>query len=265
MKNLTEWAVRLAGRVDSFLKQRTIVAVLMLYEGVMLLVESGNATRGMAMGIAIAIALAAGGIIAETLAQRGGKKKAIFPAILAIGLAVYIYFEPDFFAGILRYLIAASILMTGLLNLAQVFGISKIRRSGNKAVDEANASGTRSENSEMADTIRKTVETEIDKRIKPMRVLLSKLGKSAVSVWITGFLMTALGIYLLFRSVEGDRLMCLISGIIMIVTSLADLIAAYKMKQALKAGETDPSDEKNSPPAGTGEELKRESEKTSPC
>ena len=37
MKNLTEWAVQLAGRVDSFLKQRTIVALLMLYEGVMLL------------------------------------------------------------------------------------------------------------------------------------------------------------------------------------------------------------------------------------
>ena len=84
MKNLTEWAVQLAGRVDSFLKQRTIVALLMLYEGVMLLVQSGNTTRGMAMGIAIAIALAAGGIIAEALAQRGGKKKAIIPAILAI-------------------------------------------------------------------------------------------------------------------------------------------------------------------------------------
>ena len=50
--------------------------------------------------------------------------------------------------------------------------------------------------------------------------------------------MTALGIYLLFRSVEGDRLLCVISGIVMIVTSLADLVAAYKMKQALKAGET---------------------------
>ena len=78
MKNLTEWAVQLAGRVDSFLKQRTIVALLMLYEGVMLLVQSGNTTRGMAMGIAIAVALAAGGIIAEALAQRGGKRKRSF-------------------------------------------------------------------------------------------------------------------------------------------------------------------------------------------
>ena len=238
MKNLTEWAVQLAGRVDSFLKQRTIVAVLMLYEGVMLLVQSGNTTRGMAMGIAIAVALAAGGIIAEALAQRGGKKKAIIPAILAIGLAAYIYFQPDFFAGIMRYLIAASVLMTGLLNLAQVFSISKIRRSGNKAVDEAAVSETHSENGKMADTIRKTVKSEIDKRLKPTQTLLGRLGKSTVSVWITGFLMTALGIYLLFRSVEGDRLLCVISGIVMIVTSLADLVAAYKMKQALKAGET---------------------------
>ena len=97
----------------------------------MLLVQSGDATRGMAMGIAMAIALAAGGIIAEALAKRGEKKKAIIPAVLAAGLAVYIYFQPDFFAGILRYLIAASVLMTGLLNLAQALGISRIRRFGN--------------------------------------------------------------------------------------------------------------------------------------
>ena len=35
MKNLSEWAVQLAGRVDSFLKQRTIIAVLMLLVYVM--------------------------------------------------------------------------------------------------------------------------------------------------------------------------------------------------------------------------------------
>ena len=227
MKNLIEWAVQLAGRVDSFLKQRTIVALLMLYEGVMLLVQPGNTTRGMAMGIAIAIALAAGGIIAEALAQRGGKKKAIIPAILAIGLA-----------GILRYLIAASVLMTGLLNLAQVFSISKIRRSGNKAVDEAAVSETHSENGKMADTIRKTVKSELDKLLEPARTLLGRLGKSTVSVWITGFLMTALGIYLFFNSIEGDSLLSVISGVVMIVTSLSDLVAAYRMKQALKAGET---------------------------
>ena len=242
MKNLSEWAAQLAGRVDSFLKQRTIVAVLMLYEGVILLVQSGEATRGMATGIAIAIALSAGGILAEALAQRDEKKKAIIPAILAIGLAVFIYFQPDFFAGILRYLIAASILMTGLLNLAQAFGISRIRKSGNKAVDEAKTSETHNENSGMADTIRKTVESEIDRRLKPTRVLLSKLGKSTASVWITGLLMTGLGIYLFFNSIEGDQLLCMISGIIMIITSIADLVAAYKMKQALKTGETCHSD-----------------------
>ena len=235
---MSDKAKNSGSRVDSFLKQRTIVALLMLYEGVMLLVQSGNTTRGMAMGIAIAIALAAGGIIAEALAQRGGKKKAIIPAILAIGLAAYIYFQPDFFAGILRYLIAASVLMTGLLNLAQVFSISKIRRSGNKAVDEAAVSETHSEIGKMADTIRKTVKSEIDKLLKPARTLLGRLGKSTVSVWITGFLMTALGIYLFFNSIEGDSLLSVISGVVMIVTSLSDLVAAYRMKQALKAGET---------------------------
>ena len=238
MKNLSEWAAQLAGRVDSFLKQRTIVAVLMLYEGVMLLVQSGEATRGMAMGIAMAIALTAGGMIVEALASRGEKKKAILPAVLAIGLAVYIYFQPDFFAGILRYLIAASVLVTGLLNLAQAFGISRIRKFGNEAGDEAAVPKTHSENQEMTDAIRQTLKSEIDKRLKPTRTLFSRLGKSAVSIWITGFLMTALGIYLFLNSVEGDRLLSVISGIVMIVTSLADLVAACGMKQALKTGKT---------------------------
>ena len=236
MKNLSEWTVQLAGRVDSFLKQRAIVAVLMLYEGIMLLVQSGNATRDMAMGIAIAIALAAGGIIVEALASRGEKKKAIIPAVLAIGLAVYIYSQPDFFAGILRYLIAASILVTGLLNLAQAFGISRIRIHGNKTGDEASVSETHGESKEVADTVRKVLESEIGKRLKPTRTLIGRLGKSAISIWITGFLMTALGIYLFFNSIEGDSLLSVISGVVMIVTSLADLVAAYRMKQSLKNG-----------------------------
>ena len=242
MKNLSELVERIAGRVDSFMKQRTIVAVLMLFEGVMLLFQSENATRNMAMGIAIAIALAAGGIVAEALAKQGGKKKAIIPALITVGLAVLIYFNADFFAGILRYLIAASVLITGLLNLAQTFRISKLRQQGDKAEDTATAPEADGKNSEMAGTIWKTLETEIGKRIEPTQLLISRLGNSLKSAWITGFLMTALGIYLFFNSIEGDQLLCMISGIIMIITSIADLVAAYKMKQALKTGETCHSD-----------------------
>ena len=235
MNNLSERVAKLAGRVDSFMKQRTIVAVLMLYEGVMLLVHSDNPTQGMAKGIAMAIALAAGGIIAEALAKRGGEKETIIPALLTAGVAAYIWFQPGFFAGILRYLIAASVLMTGLLNLAQASGISKIRKNGNEAENRAAASGTQGKDNERAGTVWKTLNSEVDKRIKPTRDFLGQLGKSTAPVWITGFVMTALGIYLFFRSVEGNSLLAGISGIIMIITSIADLIAAYRMKQALKA------------------------------
>lgn len=238
MKNLSERVVQLAGRVDSFMKRRTIIAVLMLYQGVMLLVESGNTTRGMAMGIAIAIVLAAGGIIAEVLAKQGGSIKALIPAILAVCLAAYIYFQPDLFAGILQYLIAASVLMTGLLNLAQAFGISAIRRQGNEGGSKAVDSETHGKGDTMAGTIRKTVKNAIDERTEPTRLLLSRLGKSIAPVWVTGFLMTALGIFLFFRSVEGNSLLAIVCGIVMITTSLSDLVAAYKMKKALKAGQT---------------------------
>ena len=234
MKNLSERVAQLAGRVDSFMKQRTIVAVLMLYEGVMLLVQTENPTRDMATGIAIAIALAAGSVIVEALAKRGEKKKAVIPALLAVGLAVYIFFQPDFFAGILRYLVAASVLMTGLLNLAQAFGISKIRMHG----DETAVSETQGKEDSMAGTVWKTVNSEINRKIEPTRLFLSRIGKSNVSIWITGILMTALGIFLFFRSVEGNLLLARVSGIIMIMTSIADLVAAYKMKKALKAEET---------------------------
>ena len=235
MANPSELVTQIAGRVDSFLKQRTVISVLMLYEGVMLLVNPGNATRGMATGIAVAIALAAGGIIAEALAKHGGGKQAILPALLAVGLAVYIYFQPDLFVGILRYLIAASVLSTGLLNLAQAFGISVIRKRGKEAGDEEPVPETQGEDGRMTTTIRKVLESEIDKRLKSTQSLLGRIKKTTVSVWITGLLMTALGIYLIFNSVEGDSLLSVVSGILMIVTSLTDLVAAYKMKKALKA------------------------------
>ena len=243
IKNLSEWAAQIAGRVDSFMKQRAIVALLMLYEGVMLLVQSQDSTRAMATGIAVAIALAAGGILAEALAKRGGGKKAVIPAVLAAGLAVYCLFQPDMFAGILRYLIAASVLMTGLLNLAQAFGISKLRMQGNLAEGEAAAPAAPGEGGNIAGTIRKTVKNEIDKHIGPARILLGSLGKSVAAVWITGFLMTALGIVLFFRSVEGNTLLSVVSGVLMIFTSLADLVAAYRMKQALKTGQPDRPDQ----------------------
>ena len=235
MANPSELVTQIAGRVDSFLKQRTVISVLMLYEGVMLLVNPGNATRGMATGIAVAIALAAGGIIAEALAKHGGGKQAILPALLAVGLAVYIYFQPDLFVGILRYLIAASVLMTGLLNLAQAFGISVIRKQGEEAGKGAPAPETQGEGGGMRAVIRKTLKSEIDRRLKPTQNLFSRMGKSIVSVWITGIVMTALGIFLFFQSVEGDWLLSVVSGILMIITSLTDLVAAYKMKKALKA------------------------------
>ena len=119
-------------KVDAFTKKRVVAALLMAYEGVMLLMRPRMAARGMAQGICIGVALAAVGFLSDAI-----PKKQIRTCVLsgiALVASVYFYFFPDGMAMYLRYVMALVILAAGLMHLLQAARMNRLLRLNDSAV-----------------------------------------------------------------------------------------------------------------------------------
>ena len=81
MKSWGDFIQKVATRVDRFSNHRIFLAVMMLYQGVMLLLHPGTASDGMAKGIAVSMVLAAGGILVDRDIQKQKGWKAMIPAL----------------------------------------------------------------------------------------------------------------------------------------------------------------------------------------
>lgn len=247
MKSLMDFIQRIVTRVDRFSNHRIVLAVMMLYQGAMLLLHPGTASEGMAKGIAVSIALAAAGILAEKeLRKREGWKAVLF-SVLGIAVAVYFYLRPAWLAGTVRYLMAFSVLFTGLANLGQTLHLEILLKQARAfREDGRRREGQTGETPAMVEKTRTTFETEITKRLAPTRRIFDWFQRSGWLSWLTGLLMTGLGIFLLVYSIEGHALISVIAGVVMVTTSVIDLvhgIQLYRMNRQADKKVTDETDE----------------------
>lgn len=238
MKSWADFIQKVVTRVDRFSSHKMILAVMMLYQGVMLLFHPGTASEGMAKGIAVSMALAVGGILVDREIQKKKDWKAMIPALITMALSGYFYLHPTWLAGTVRYLMAFSVLATGLANLAQTFHLETLLKKNGDFWQKVNRQAEKTaEASTLAEIMMTAFKTDISKRLKPTQDLLTWFHRSGWLSWLTGVLMTVLGVFLLVYSVQGHSMISVIAGAVMAITALADLyqgIQLYRLNRRAK-------------------------------
>lgn len=244
MKGISEFAQNAITWADTILNHRAVVSLIMLYNGIMLLLNPWDSPNGMVQGICIAIAIAAVGIIAHAVTRKMRNIGAYLPAVIALAAAIFLYFDPVFPADILRYLIACTVLAAGVLDLAQAIGLTRFYRRGSSLNDqEAGKTDSGKETEEIRSLVHTTVKGEIDKRIDATQKLFSWFSKNIKTEWMTGIFMTVFGLFLLFFPFIGNGVLAIVSSISMIFISLASLYRIWKSKRTMPHGQ--PSDAAN--------------------
>ena len=213
-------------KVDALTKTRVISALLMLYEGIMLLIRPHMAARGMAQGICIGIALAAVGFLADAV-QKKQVKSGVLSGIILI-MCVYFYFSPDGISMYLRYVMALIILIVGLSHLFQIARLNKLLLMNNGALQALRETARKNS---MTEAVHKTFEEQVDKRIHSTMNLFERLNRGKITAWISAIVMTGVGLFLFIYPVEGNAVMTLICGVSLIGASSVTLWSEYKARK----------------------------------
>ena len=233
MGKLMEKIEQIVQRIDTLFKQRVIAALIMLYNGIMLLISPHMAPTGMAKAICGGVGLAAIGFLAEALPKK--QTKVIIVSILVLAASVYFFFVPEVLSYSLRYLIPLVMVAIGLLQLVQAFQTDRVLKLRSNAIqsleDESDETEQSPENGSekaatLAKTLHKAVKEQVDRNLNPTLKMIRWLTRGKYAALISGIILVLFGISILFYPIEGNATITVICGISMVAISLMNLIPA---------------------------------------
>ena len=222
-------------KIDALTKQRVIAALIMLYNGIMLLVSPHMAPRGMTQAICVGIALASLGFLVEAYSKK--QNKAVVISILALAAAVYFFICPDGLAYYLRYLLGLVVLSIGLLHLVQAFQTDRVLKLPDRV---AQPFQNVSEKTGMTGALHKAVKDQVDLNLNPTLKMVKWLTRGKYASLISGILLALFGIAILIFPIEGNMTITVIYGTSMVILSLMTLIPAIVVwvNQRIRGAET---------------------------
>ncbi len=220
-------------RIDALSRQRVIAALIMLYDGIMLLISPHMAPEGMVRAICFGVGLAAIGFLAEAFPQK--QTKTIIISLLVLAASVYFFFVPEVLSFSLHYLIALVLASIGLLQLIQAFQTDRVLKVRTKAIqflkndsdETAQSPQNGSEKSAtLTETMQKAVKEQVDMNLNPTLKMVRWLIRGKYAALISGAILILFSILILIYPIEGNMTITLICGISMVGISLMNLIPA---------------------------------------
>ncbi|MBQ3413437.1 DUF308 domain-containing protein [Candidatus Saccharibacteria bacterium] len=227
----------ISNKVDIIMRNRLIVAIFLIVDGITFMLNPDTTLAGMAKNIILLILLAAASVLITNLAVKAKDVKTIVIsiAIIVIGIVFYIY--PDFIAAYIQLLLSLFIIYGGVMNIINTLHLSgklskytqAITRKYNKIVSshkkESKEKIEQKEKLKEIDTsINNGLEEQKEKMTAPLKKLTDKTSKHAGLYIITNAASIILGIVLLaFPDVS-----MMVWGIIFLYVGLSNLIVAIK-------------------------------------
>ena len=224
----------LSNTVDIIMRNRLIVAIFLIVDGITFMLNPDTTLPEMARNIILLVLLAAISVFITNLASktRDAKTIAISLAIIIVSIIFYIY--PDIISAYMQLFLALFIIYDGLNNLANYFNLARlskytqaISRKYNKLINKKpkKVNQERKEKlKEIDNNINVGLEEQKEKLISPLKNIVNKSSKFSALYVIANTASIILGIILLvFPGVS-----MMVWGLIFLYTGLSNLFVAIK-------------------------------------
>ena len=224
----------LSNTVDIIMRNRLIVAIFLIVDGITFMLNPDTTLPEMARNIILLVLLAAISVFITNLASktRDAKTIAISLAIIIVSIIFYIY--PDIISAYMQLFLALFIIYDGLNNLANYFNLARlskytqaISRKYNKLINKKpkKVNQERKEKlKEIDNNINVGLEEQKEKLVSPLKNIVNKSSKFSALYVIANTASIILGIILLvFPGVS-----MMVWGLIFLYTGLSNLFVAIK-------------------------------------
>ena len=228
-------------KVQDILRNRLIVAILLLIQGISFVINPAKAMEGLAKSVAMSLIIASAGILIGYITTRKlsrSNARSVVIAVFFLVLGIIVHIVPDFFSSVFQYAVGITVLLNGIVTLSDNLHI-------NKLITKISAFGHSLVNNEADETMEElktaygnAMTEQSDKLMTSVNLLAKKVKpKKYGSVFVSGVFIL-LGIAMLFFHSQVDDAMARVSGVIMILSALYDFYIAlrsYLLQRKIRA------------------------------
>ncbi|MBR2766750.1 hypothetical protein IKD67_01550 [Candidatus Saccharibacteria bacterium] len=224
----------LSNTVDVIMRNRLIVAIFLIVDGITFMLNPDTTLPEMARNIILLVLLAAISVFITNLASKTKDAKTIAISLVIIIVSIIFYIYPDIISAYMQLFLALFIIYDGLNNLANYFNLARLSkytqalsRKYNKLINRKpkNVNKERQEKlKEIDNNINMGLEEQKEKLISPLKNIVNKSSKFSALYIIANAASIILGLILLIF--PGVSMM--VWGLIFLYTGLSNLFVAIK-------------------------------------
>jgi uncharacterized membrane protein HdeD (DUF308 family) len=223
MKKTTIDIEKAAHTVEQISKNRLILAILLVVDGIIFLINPGQPVEGMGRAVATSIMIAAGALIISKIAAKE-RFVNFLPALILLAAGALMYFFPHVFSAYFRIIIALFITINGVVNLSGVLGLGRVHgflvTFNSKASDLSSKVKTPEE-------LNNGFDGQAEKYMRPLHKIVSESQGNKAVFFATNLLSVILGVLLLVK----PDLSITIFGVIFIFVGVNDFLLAFRTRK----------------------------------
>ena len=224
----------LSNTVDIIMRNRLIVAIFLIVDGITFMLNPDTTLPEMARNIILLVLLAAISVFITNLASKAKDAKTIAISLAIIIVSIIFYIYPDIISAYMQLFLALFIIYDGLTNLANYFNLTRLSRYTQSLSEKItklinrkpkNVNKERQEKlKEIDNNINAGLEEQKEKLISPLKNIVNKSSKFSALYIIANAASITLGLILLIF--PGVSMM--VWGLIFLYTGLSNLFVAIK-------------------------------------
>ena len=230
-----------ANTVNIIMRNRLIIAIFLIVDGITFLQNPETTLPGMAKNIILLALLATFSVFITNLAAKVKDIKTIVISAIILVVGGVLYFYPDFVAAYIQLALALLVIFDGVKNIASELHLGRLTNYTKTIAGKYNQLASRKTKNkkeqaqrekfkEVDDSLDNELEGQKNKLLGPLQTIVGKTSKSLVLYVITTAVTIALGIVLL---VSPDVSMA-VWGLIFLYTGAVNLVASLRSMNIIK-------------------------------
>lgn len=221
---------RIVSWINRLMRNKTVIALLLLVDGIMFIVNPQGGITGLGQGVAFSVLAAAAAILVAALPEKPKTRRtklSICASLCAAAVSAVFYFWPDVLSSVLVYLLALFLISNGISNMLHKLKLDDLIGGENawmkkKSLLERGIRGKSAE-TQLAESIEQGIQEQFAHKLNPLKKVISQLRLSTALSLIVDLASIAAGVLILFQRDQGGTEFMRICGIGMIIAAVSDL------------------------------------------
>ena len=210
-----------ASKIDVIMRNRLIVAIFLIVDGLNFLIFKDDSLVGMALSIAFFVLLTSITVVITNFTTKIKDIRSIIIALIAIALCIFTFFYPKIVAEYLKLLLSIFIITNGVINTLNILRFNKLSA---QILSKRNNVENKINEKSQSKEYRKEVRTQIDKIVDIINKVVNSTSKIPYLYLIINIISIILGFWLFIN----PNITIIVWGIIFIYTGLTNFVVSAR-------------------------------------